>query len=68
MSDEPKFAMGMVQGAALLLLVEGQTIKVDVGSALYAAELAAAINKVTGEAMEDAMVADSRGNPAESRP
>lgn len=51
MSETPKPVIGMCQGQTLIVVVEGHQISIDVGSMVYAAELAEAINTVTGETM-----------------
>ncbi len=48
-SDAPKPVIGMCQGGNLILLVDGRQIVIPVGSVVYAAELAHAVNAVTGD-------------------
>lgn len=51
MTDTPKPVIAMVQGATLLLLVDGRQVSLPVGCMIYAAEIAEAINRVTGETL-----------------
>lgn len=51
MDGTPKPVIAMCQGQTLILLVDGRQTSIAVGSMAYAAELAAAINTVTGETM-----------------
>lgn len=51
MNDAPKPVIAMLQGTSLILVVDGRQISIEVGSMIYAAELAGAINTVTGETM-----------------
>lgn len=64
MSEQITPLIGMCQGGKLILLCGGRQTVIDVGSMIYAAELAEAINTVTSSSAEgDAHVEASHDQP-----
>lgn len=64
MSEQITPLIGMCQGGKLILLCGGRQTVIDVGSMIYAGELAEAINAVTSISGEgDAPVEDTHDQP-----
>lgn len=64
MSETFTPVIAMVQGGMLILLSGSAQSSLRVSSPSYAAELAAAINAVTGDVMDEAMADDCHPKPA----